>query len=419
MVSLHLLYPDFSNNLVGWVTRPTRALLRLKNLQVGDQWESTQLLSLTRRGVVTRDIESGVGKYPSSFEGYQIVEPGDLVFCLFDVEETPRTVGLVKQKGMITSAYTAYEVDRTLADPRFLEFLFISWDDQKRFRPFYTGLRNTIPKNTLSGTRFSLPSLSQQRLIASYLDIELARLDSLIFQKTLLIEKLKERYESFLIERVTKGKPGTELVDSGVEWAPEMPTHWTKVPFFTIGRELGDKNHSLQEDNLLSLSYGEIVEKDINTNEGLLPESFETYQIVEKGDLVFRFTDLQNDKRSLRSAVSRHRGIITSAYLAFRAHGCNPDFLAYQMRAWDLMKVFYAMGSGLRQSLKFSDVKWMPVLLPPQDEQIEIVNELKTYQGKIQSILSKTESAIQLLQERRKAVIAAAVSGQLEIKANK
>jgi type I restriction enzyme S subunit len=83
------------------------------------------------------------------------------------------------------------------------------------------------------------------------------------------------------------------------------------------------------------------------------------------------------------------------------------------------MKVFYAMGSGLRQSLKFSDVKWMPVLLPPQDQQIEIVNELKTYQGKIQSILSKTESAITLLQERRKAVIAAAVSGQLEMKANK
>jgi restriction endonuclease S subunit len=61
----------------------------------------------------------------------------------------------------------------------------------------------------------------------------------------------------------------------------------------------------------------------------------------------------------------------------------------------------------------------MPVLLPPQDQQIEIVNELKTYQGKIQSILSKTESAITLLQERRKAVIAAAVSGQLEMKANK
>ena len=71
------------------------------------------------------------------------------------------------------------------------------------------------------------------------------------------------------------------------------------------------------EDNLLSLSFGRIVRKDIDTQEGLLPESFETYQVVEPNDMIFRFTDLQNDKRSLRSARTPERGIITSAYMAF------------------------------------------------------------------------------------------------------
>jgi type I restriction enzyme S subunit len=412
-------YPDFSVDRVDWDTKPVRNFLRQKSVEVGENWAETQLLSLTRRGVIERDIESGVGKYPASFEGYQIVSPGDLVFCLFDVEETPRTVGLVKQLGMITSAYTAYEVNTALADPRFLEYYFVNLDDEKRYKPFYSGLRNTIPKNALTGSRISLPPLKEQAAIADFLDVELERIDSLILAESNFISRLKERYNTLLCDLVTQGgRRGSTLVDSGVEWSPKMPKHWVMAPFFTIGHELANKNRFMQETNLLSLSYGEIVEKDINTNEGLLPESFETYQIIEELDLVFRFTDLQNDKKSLRSAISSHRGIITSAYMAFRVTGCDPHFLALQMRAWDLMKVFYAMGSGLRQSLKFSDVKWMPVLLPPPDEQREIVGEVSDYQLKIHQMVSKTEKTIELLRERRKALISAAVTGRLRIGAD-
>src|SRR5690606_21676902 len=113
----------------------------------------------------------------------------------------------------------------------------------------------------------------------------------------------------------------------------------------------------MREKNLLSLSYGRIVRRDINSNEGLLPESFETYQIVDRNDIVFRMTDLQNDQRSLRSALVRERGIITSAYIAVRPKGINPSFLGYLIRAYDVQKVFYAMGGGLRQSLKFEELR--------------------------------------------------------------
>ncbi|WP_374311736.1 restriction endonuclease subunit S [Dongia sp.] len=112
----------------------------------------------------------------------------------------------------------------------------------------------------------------------------------------------------------------------------------------------------MQEENLLSLSYGRIIRKDIDAAEGLLPESFETYQIVEPGNIVMRLTDLQNDKRSLRQGLVNERGIITSAYDALEV-GKDHDarFWAYSLLALDLAKYYYSLGGGVRQSIKFAD----------------------------------------------------------------
>ena len=93
--------------------------------------------------------------------------------------------------------------------------------------------------------------------------------------------------------------------DSRVEWLGEVPEHWDTQPLFGVATERSESNSGMLDDNLLSLSYGRIVQKDIESNDGLLPESFETYQVVRPGDLVFRLTDLQNDKRSLRTALAR------------------------------------------------------------------------------------------------------------------
>ena len=167
-----------------------------------------------------------------------------------------------------------------------------------------------------------------------------------------------------------------DYTDSGVAWLGAVPSHWSRKPLFALVNELGDSNEGMKENNLLSLSYGQIKRKNIDDNDGLLPASFETYQIVERDDVVWRLTDLQNDQRSLRTGIVRERGIITSAYLATRPTGITPEFLAYILRAYDLTKVFYSMGGGLRQSMKFSDVKWLPIMLPNPEEQAAIVTFL-------------------------------------------
>jgi type I restriction enzyme S subunit len=202
--------------------------------------------------------------------------------------------------------------------------------------------------------------------------------------------------------------------DSGVPWVGAIPADWNSQPLYAVASECDEPNSGMQETNLLSLSYGRIVEKDINSNDGLLPESFETYQIVNPSDIVLRLTDLQNDQRSLRSAIVAQRGIITSAYLAIRPNGVLPNFLSYLLRAFDTTKVFYSMGGGLRQSMKFADLKRLPVLIPPTSTQTAIATFLDHETAKIDALVAEQEKLIALLKEKRQAVISHAVTKGLD-----
>jgi type I restriction enzyme S subunit len=201
-----------------------------------------------------------------------------------------------------------------------------------------------------------------------------------------------------------------EYKDSGVEWLGEVPISWNAQPLLAVASERYQPNFGMVEDNLLSLSYGRIVRKDIESNDGLLPESFETYQIVEPNDIVFRLTDLQNDKRSLRTAIVTQRGIITSAYLAISPQKAVPQYLHYLLRACDEQKVFYSMGGGLRQSMKYSDVKRLQLAVPPRDEQFAIAAFLDHETAKIDALVAEQEKLIALLKEKRQAVISHAVT---------
>ena len=202
--------------------------------------------------------------------------------------------------------------------------------------------------------------------------------------------------------------------DSGVDWLGEVPEHWDNQPLYRIGREREESNHGLISENLLSLSYGRIIRKDIKTSDGLLPESFETYQIIHPGDIVFRLTDLQNDKRSLRTAIVTESGIITFAYVAFEPTGILPAYLNYLLRDYDLRKIFYSMGGGVRQSMNFDDIKRLPALVPPKSEQSSIVKLLDYEIAKVDALINEQRRLIDLLKEKRQAAISHAVTKGLD-----
>ena len=171
----------------------------------------------------------------------------------------------------------------------------------------------------------------------------------------------------------------------------------------------------MKEDTVLSLSYGRIVIKPPEKLTGLVPESFETYQILDPGYIVIRTTDLQNDWTSLRVGLVKNCGIITSAYVGLTpSNRFSPEFLYYLLHSYDTKKVFYGMGSGLRQNIGFDDFKWLPFICPPRPEQDTIVAFLD---GKLEAVdryLRVKEREIALLNERKRAFIHRAVTRGLD-----
>lgn len=190
------------------------------------------------------------------------------------------------------------------------------------------------------------------------------------------------------------------------------PTGWNLNKLHRVFRvRKGFKNTGMKEDNLLSLSYGRIIRKSIDAAEGLLPESFETYQIVEPGNIVMRLTDLQNDKRSLRQGLVKERGIITSAYDALELEkGHDPRFWAYALLALDLAKYYYSLGGGVRQSIKFSDFPNDWISTPSTDTQKTIADFLDRETDRIDQLIEKKQRLVGLIGERKRSVINLAVT---------
>lgn len=202
-----------------------------------------------------------------------------------------------------------------------------------------------------------------------------------------------------------------EMKDSGIEWIGCMPKDWGINTIFQLFTQVKNKNLELQEKNLLSLSYGKIKRKNIDTVEGLLPESFDGYNIIEKDDIILRLTDLQNDHTSLRVGISEERGIITSAYLTIRNRSnFVPKYLYYYLHSFDVSKGFYGMGAGVRQSLNWDGVKWLQVLAPLIDEQGRIATFLDIKCAEIDAVLEKTRASIDEYKKLKQSVITQAVT---------
>lgn len=184
--------------------------------------------------------------------------------------------------------------------------------------------------------------------------------------------------------------------DSGIEWIGSVPSHWRVHTLYQLVTQVKEKNSNLQEKNLLSLSYGKIKRKDIDSPDGLLPASFDGYNIIEDGDIVLRLTDLQNDHTSLRVGLATERGIITSAYTTLRPiDTSNSKYLYYLLHAFDLKKGFYGMGSGVRQGLNYAEVKELRIVLPSQKEQDAIVYFLDDQCSEIDLAIDEAKSSIQ------------------------
>lgn len=202
------------------------------------------------------------------------------------------------------------------------------------------------------------------------------------------------------------------MKDSGIEWVKDIPSTWDVAYLSAVLSERKNKNIGMKENNLLSLSYGNVIRKDITTNDGLLPESFEGYNIIEKDDIVLRLTDLQNDHRSLRTGLCKERGIITSAYCTLKKNSSKYDsrFLQYYLHSFDICKGFYGMGAGVRQGLNYDGIRKIEILLPPLAEQIAIADCIEEKTKKVDALIANQEAQIEKLKAYKQSIITEAVT---------
>lgn len=184
-----------------WEKCRNKDIMHEKKELVGDNAEQYALLSLTLNGVIKRDTSDGKGKFPKDFTTYKVVYPGQMVFCLFDVDETPRTVGLVHNKGMLTGAYDVFDTHNV--NEVYLYYYFESIDDRKALKSLYRGLRKTIPMPSFMSMPIYLPPIAEQQAIVDYITTTTTKIDKLIVEKTYELEYMKELRQRVISDAVT------------------------------------------------------------------------------------------------------------------------------------------------------------------------------------------------------------------------
>lgn len=399
------------------VLRTKNAYSHHKNV-VGNKSDNYERLALTLNGVVKRSKDDSTGLQPEAFNSYQILRENELVFKLIDLENISTSrVGLSPFEGLVSPAYIVLEPKEN-AFSKFGFYYFLSMWHRYIFNHLGDdGVRSSLNASDLLNIPYVAPPIFEQHRIADFLDRKCAEIDRVLEKTRASIEEYKKLKQSVITQAVTKGVRGErEMKDSGIEWIGEIPASWDINVMFQLLKQVKSRNEGLIENNLLSLSYGKIKRKDIDTLGGLLPESFDGYNIIEKNDIVIRLTDLQNDHKSLRVGLSPERGIITFAYVTVRNYSQNlPEYLYYYLHSYDIAKGFYGMGAGVRQGLNWDGLKNLQITIPSVSEQQEICNYLEKKCSEIDTLISKKEQFITKLESYKKSLIYEYVTGKKEV----
>lgn len=411
-----------------WNCLSNKNIFKIRKSLVGKHSSEYELLSLTLRGIIKRDMDNPEGKFPAEFNTYQEVRVGDFVFCLFDVEETPRTVGLSDFNGMITGAYTVFEVNNNF-DKKFLYYFYLNLDQNKRLKPLYRGLRNTIPKDSFMAFKSFVPSKIEQTAIANFLDEKTVKIDEAIAIKEKQIELLKERKQIIIQQAVTQGlDPTVPMKESGVEWIGKIPVHWEvkKIKYFIDilpGYAFKSELYSTNPGDLKLLRGINVSPDKIKWDEvaywskekmaGL--ENF----ILKKGDLVIamdrpwistgiRVAEIAESDLPclLLQRVGRIRGINHFSTKYIKLLLSTELFLSY----------FEPMLTGISvPHISTEQISGFCCPIPPEDEQNKILEHIDLESKQFDRIISLLNIEIEKLNEYKTTLINSAVTGKIKV----
>lgn len=395
-----------------WRLSRIGSVYELRNTKVSDK--EYPPLSVTNKGIVP---QLQTAAKTNAHDDRKLVKKGD--FAINSRSDRRGSCGISSYEGSVSLINTILAPLGKM-NPRYYDWLFHTIQFGDEFYKWGHGIVDdlwTTNWQDMKKITIPMPDLDEQERIAVFLDTKCSEIDALTMDIQAEIDTLEEYKRSVIMEKVTKGlNPDVEMKDSCIEWIGMIPSSWNIHPVYYYFGERKARNYDLKEQNLLSLSYGKIIRKDINASGGLLPANFSTYNIIETGDIIIRSTDLQNDKRSLRTGLVTEHGIITSAYIDLMPKSnVNSKYFHYLLHAYDIMKVFYNMGNGVRQGLNYSEFSKLMLIAPSREEQQEIVDYLDNKCEQIDSIIETKKEQLAVLDEYKKSMIYEYITGKKEV----
>lgn len=398
-----------------WEIRRNKNIFTEQKEIVGERSADYTLLSLTLNGIIPRDMDGG-GKFPESFDKYKIVKNGDIAFCLFDIDETPRTVGLSGYNGMLTGAYTIMRVSNINA--RFIYYYYLALDNGKMLRPLYTGLRKTININTFQSTKVPVPPREEQDQIVRFLDWKVSSINKLINIKKKEIKAIDALKRSMVSHAITRGLTAdAPMKYSGVKWLGDIPAHWKITKLRQILHPVSEKNHP--EFPLLSVvrEQGVILRdvEDKEANHNFIPDDLSGYKVVRKGQFAM------NKMKAWQGSygVSDYTGIVSPAYFIFDIAFENLEYFHYAIRSKVYVNFFAQASDGIRVGqwdLQMDKMKEIPFIVPPADEQIAIVKHIKQALPQYDAAIEKLTEEVAVLEEYKNKIIADTVTGKIDVR---
>lgn len=399
-----------------WHKKSIRQITSVLSERCGNR--DYRLLSVYREyGVIPKDSrDDNHNKESLDLSNYKVVHIGDLV--LNKMKMWQGSLGVSQYEGIVSPAYIICKVLDKDINLDYLHLLLRSARFKSYYNQYSYGIRVgqwDMHYEDFKNLKVYMPPRAEQDQIVRFLDWKVSAINKLIGIRWKEIQELEEMKRS-KIGAIVMGQSRMQQKKSDITWVDTIPINWEEKPLIQYAYERCIKNVGMVEDNLLSLSYGKVIDKDINTTDGLLPASFEGYQIVEPGNIILRLTDLQNDHKSLRTGLVTRRGIITSAYTCLETRDdILPEYLQLELHVADLCKVFYGMGGGVRQSIGFKDIKRMIIAIPPLSEQHEILDLIHDIDAPIDKQKEQYLKIINELEELKKVIISDVVTGKIDV----
>lgn len=394
-----------------WKVMPNKYLMHKKKV-ICPVYNSEDILSLTMKGVIVRDLDAG-GKMPTSFDGYQKLEAGNLLMCLFDIDVTPRCIGLITQSGLSSPAYSQFVLNE-FADASYYCYYYTMLDNDKTLLHLAKNLRHSLTEEQLGSIPTIVPPLAEQKRIADFLDGKCAEIDALVADIQSQIDTLEQYKRSVITETVTKGLDSdVEMKDSGIEWVGMIPAHWQVKPNKYIMHKAKEICPVYNGEDILSLTMRGVIVRDLEAG-GKMPTSFDGYQRLKQGNLLMCLFDIDVTPRCI--GIIKNAGLSSPAYSQFVLHNdAVAEYYYYYYLMVDFTKELLHMAKNLRHSLTEEQLGAISTPVPPFQEQKQIATYLDLKCTEIDNIIDQKKEQLTVLDSYKKSLIYEYVTGKKEV----